>query len=130
MDWQTEARAAVEKCLRAYATFRGRAGRAEFWWFAAFVLAGTLVLSLVDRAVFGPRVDFLSALFSLATLIPLIAVSVRRLHDIDRSGWWVLLHLVPLIGLIVMIYFYLLRGDGSRNRFGPPPPRPAALPRS
>ena len=121
MDQIAPLRAAVARCLRNYATFRGRAGRPEFWWFVLFVVAGGILCDLVDRALFGPRAALLGPIFSLATLIPLIAVSARRLHDIGRSGWWVLLHLIPLIGLLVMLYFYLLRGDRGGNRFGPPP---------
>ncbi len=113
---------AVRDALRNYATFRGRAPRPQFWWFVLFVLAGGLICDLLDRVLFGERARLLGPVFSLATLVPLIAISVRRLHDIGRTGWWVLLHLVPVIGLLVMIYFYLLRGDRGSNRFGPPPP--------
>ncbi len=116
-------RTAVERCLRLYVTVSGRAARPEFWWFALFVTTGSVLLGLLDSLIFGGDTAILAPLFSLATLLPLVAVSVRRLHDIGRSGWWVLLHLVPVVGLLVMLYFYLLKGDGGTNRFGPPPAR-------
>ncbi len=114
---------AVRTCLSKYVTLRGRAARPEFWWFALFVVAGGMLLELVDRVLLPGDARFLSPLFSLATLLPMISVSVRRLHDIGRTGWWVFLHLIPLIGFLVMLYFYLLKGDGGHNRFGSPPPR-------
>lgn len=116
-------RESVETCLRKYATFHGRAARPEFWWFALFIFGGNFVLGIVDAAIFPGETRILAPLFSLATLLPAIAASVRRLHDIGRSGWWVLLHLIPVIGFLVMLYFYLLRGDPTANAYGPPPRR-------
>jgi uncharacterized membrane protein YhaH (DUF805 family) len=120
MDFPT----AVRTCLRKYATFSGRARRAEFWWFVLFNLLGSLALGLVDAAVFGAQPGAASVfqpLFSLAMLLPNIAVSVRRLHDTDRTGWWYLLVLLPVIGIIVLIVWYVQRGTDGPNRFGPDP---------
>lgn len=114
---------AVGTCLRKYATFSGRAARPEFWWFALFLFAGNLLLGAIDAVLFPGDTRILAPLFSLATFLPALAASVRRLHDSGHVGWWVLLHLIPVIGFLVMLYFYLLKGDGSSNRFGPPPRR-------
>ena len=118
MNWYMEA-------LRKYATFSGRARRKEFWFFQLFVLLIAMVLSLVDRMLgllddetgFGP----LSGLFSLAMFIPSLAVSVRRLHDTDRTGWWALLYFVPLLGFLVLLVFFVLDGTRGTNRFGEDP---------
>lgn len=120
MDFQT----AVRTCLQNYATFSGRARRAEFWWFALFILIGSVLLGLIDSALFGVAAGsygVLSGLFSLAILIPSIAVSVRRLHDIDRTGWWYLLIFVPVVGFIVLLIFYIQPGTRGQNTYGPDP---------
>lgn len=110
----------VEKCMRNYVTFGGRAARPEFWWFVLFLVLGNILLGIVDRILFGDA-TVLSGLFGLATLLPAIAVSVRRLHDIGKSGWWVLLHLIPLIGTLVMLYFYVQPTETGDNEYGPAP---------
>jgi len=123
MNWYMEA-------LRKYATFTGRARRKEFWFFQLFVLLIVMVLSLADRMLgmlddetgFGP----LSGLFSLAMFIPSLAVSVRRLHDTDRTGWWALLYFVPLLGFLVLLVFFILDGTRGTNRFGEDPKGGAA----
>lgn len=114
---------AVKTCLSKYATFEGRARRPEFWWFALFTFAGSMVASFLDVAIFGAASDagLLSAVFSLAMLIPSIAVGVRRLHDTDRVGWWYLMVFIPLIGFIVLLIFFIQRGTEGPNRFGPEP---------
>jgi uncharacterized membrane protein YhaH (DUF805 family) len=87
---------AVKACLRKYADFDGRATRTEYWWFFLAVLLGSAVASVIALRVY--------ALFSLVTLLPMIAVGARRLHDTNRSGWWQLLALVPF-GVFVVIIF-------------------------
>jgi uncharacterized membrane protein YhaH (DUF805 family) len=111
----------VQKCFREYATFSGRAARPEFWWFALFLLGANIVLGLIDNAIFWGDTQVLGPLFTLATIIPAIAVSVRRLHDIGKSGWWVLLHLIPIIGFLVMLYFYVQPTEPGENEYGPAP---------
>jgi len=97
-----------------YINFQGRASRSEFWWFALFVFVVSVVLNLVSEVLGG--------LFALAVLLPYIAVAVRRLHDVDRSGWWYLLVLIPLIGGLILIFaFFIHRGTAGANRFGPDP---------
>ena len=92
MDFAT----AVKTVLtQKYANFSGRAMRSEYWWYVLFIIIVAIVLALVDRFVLGASV--LGSIWSLATLIPSIAVGVRRLHDLDKSGWWLLLGFVPII---------------------------------
>jgi uncharacterized membrane protein YhaH (DUF805 family) len=88
---------AMKTCLTKYASFKGCASRSEFWWWILFTSIAAVVLRSLSY--------YLSALFSLATLLPSIAVTARRLHDIDRSGWWQLLYFLPMVGWIVLIMF-------------------------
>jgi uncharacterized membrane protein YhaH (DUF805 family) len=106
--------------VRRYAQFTGRSGRPEFWWFflANFIIA--LVLGLLGLVSVAFAVIY--GIYALALLIPSLAVSIRRLHDINRTGWWVLLALIPLVGGIVLLVFHATAGDPTVNRFGPPPP--------
>ena len=118
MGWYLEA-------LKKYAVFSGRSRRKEYWYFVLFSLVVSLALSAVD-ALLGTfpssaNVGLLGGIYGLAVLIPSIAVSVRRLHDIDRTGWWVLISLVPVIGSIVLLVFAVLDGTPGQNRFGPNP---------
>ena len=83
-------------CFSKYADFNGRATRSEYWWFSLFIALVYLVLAVVNEVLPG--------IFALATLLPTLAVTVRRLHDTERSGWWLLICLVPFIGL-VLFYF-------------------------
>lgn len=117
---------AVRTCFAKYATFSGRAPRSEFWWFVLFTVLVNFALGVVDRAIFGiapdgQPVSILGALFSLAVLLPTIAVGVRRLHDLDRTGWWYLLILIPVLGALVLLFFFVQRGTVGANRFGPDP---------
>jgi uncharacterized membrane protein YhaH (DUF805 family) len=111
--------------LQRYAQFTGRAGRPEFWWFFLANLIISVVLSLLGRA--SVTVSIISLAYSLAVLVPSIAVGVRRLHDTDKSGWWILLGLIPLVGFIVLLVLFVLEGTPGSNRYGPPPPSQPAL---
>jgi len=117
MGWY---RVALEK----YAVFEGRSGRAEYWifnlvnWGIAFVLGFVeAVTGLPEWNGLGP----LSTVFALAVLIPSFTVFVRRLHDTDRSGWWILISLVPVLGALVLFVFALLPGNDGQNEYGPVP---------
>ena len=110
---------AISRGFRNYATFSGRATRAEHWWFALFVVIGRLVLGVIGALASLPGV--LDAVFSIVTLIPALAVGVRRLHDINRTGWWLLLWPVPVFGWIVLIVWAIKRGDKGPNKYGPDP---------
>lgn len=111
--------------LNKYATFEGRARRKEFWQFAVFVFLVQLVLGVIDRMIgtfsIGAEFGLLGGVFSLFVLIPSIAVTVRRLHDIGRTGWWFFLYLIPLIGAIVMLIFMILDSQPETNQYGPSP---------
>jgi uncharacterized membrane protein YhaH (DUF805 family) len=116
--------------LRKYADFTGRAQRAEYWFFTLFYLLFFLALSLVDgaaglyNAAYG--LGLLGGLFALAMILPSIAVSVRRLHDTSRSGWWLLISLIPLIGGVVLLVFVCLDSTPGTNAYGPNPKETAA----
>jgi uncharacterized membrane protein YhaH (DUF805 family) len=112
MNWYLQA-------LKKYADFSGRARRKEYWFFFLFNLIASIVLSGVDMAIGTGGV--LSGIYGLAVLIPSIACGVRRMHDIDRTGWWLLIAFVPLIGAIVLIVFALLPGTAGDNKYGPDP---------
>ena len=106
--------------LKQYADFDGRARRSEYWYFVLFNLIVAIVLAVFDVIIAkmtGITVNILGTLYGLAVLIPSVAVSVRRLHDTNRSGWWVLLALVPLVGL-VLIVFLVQDSEPAPNRFG------------
>jgi uncharacterized membrane protein YhaH (DUF805 family) len=113
--------------LKKYTVFNGRAGRPEFWWFTLANVIVDIVLAIVGAAILGAsRGRALTELYGLAVLLPSLGVGIRRLHDTDRSGWWILLILIPLIGWIVLIVLYALRGTAGPNRYGQrrPSPRP------
>jgi len=114
---------AISYCFRNYVGFKGRAARSEYWYWTLFVYLLLIVAWLIDMTVFGfntTGVNPMAVLASLATLLPTLAVSARRVHDIDRSGWWALL-IFTVIGYIVLIYWACLRGTVGANRFGSDP---------
>ncbi len=118
MDFQQS----VRTCLQQkYATFDGRAGRAEYWWFVLFVFIGNIVANVLDYVLFGANMGVFSVIWSLGLLVPCIAVGVRRLHDLDKSGWWLLIGLIPLIGTIILIVWFIGKGTQGSNRFGSDP---------
>lgn len=117
---------AIRICFSKYTQFEGRARRAEFWWFTLFLVVAGIGADLIDTIILGFKwgeygIGPLNTIFTLATIIPAIAVGVRRLHDTDRSGWWHLLVLVPVIGWIVLIVWWATSGHKGDNRFGPDP---------
>lgn len=103
--------------LQKYAVFEGRARRQEFWMFYLINLVVGLVLSLVSLIGLG----FITYLYSIAILIPSLAVGVRRLHDINKSGWWLLIALIPLLGAIWLIVLWAKEGDRGPNAYGHDP---------
>jgi uncharacterized membrane protein YhaH (DUF805 family) len=115
---------AVRTCFEKYITISGRARRAEYWWWVLFLILGGLAASIVDGLIFGfseGSTQFVAALFSLGTFLPTICVAGRRLHDRDMSAWWLLLGLIPLLGALILFFFYVTRGTPGPNRFGPDP---------
>ena len=111
--------------LKKYAVFSGRSQRSEYWFFVLFYLIIYIVLAVLDALLgtiqSGTQVGLLSGVFSLAMIVPSIAVAARRLHDTDRSGWWQLLVLIPLIGVIVLIVFLAQDTKPGENKYGPSP---------
>ncbi|SFE61877.1 DUF805 domain-containing protein [Roseivivax sediminis] len=124
---------AVQTCFSKYVTFTGRARRSEFWWFVLFIVVGNVIASLLDSLLFGwmtsgHTVSILGALFGLAVFLPSIAAGVRRLHDLDRTGWWYLLVLIPVIGTLILIFFFVQKGTDGANRYGPDPVSGSGVP--
>jgi len=114
---------AVKLGFKNYSKFSGRATRAEYWWWVLFTVIAGIVLAVVDTVtgtmgMFGDS-GLLGVLFQLATLVPSIALGARRLHDINRTGWWLLLWFVLVIGWIVLIVWAIKRGDECPNKYGP-----------
>jgi uncharacterized membrane protein YhaH (DUF805 family) len=105
--------------LERYAKFDGRANRAEFWWYTLANIIISVVLNLLGQV--SVLFSVIGGLYGLAVLIPGIAVGIRRLHDINRSGWWLLIGLVPCVGFIVLIVWFAQEGNPGPNQYGPPP---------
>jgi len=118
-------RATVICVAEKYATFDGRASRGEYWWFYLAQVLASIALSIVDIAIFGS--DILSNLLSLALLIPSIAAACRRLHDTNRSGWWLFLFLLPIVGWIILLIWLVQQSDVGDNQYGAPNPLSAKL---
>jgi uncharacterized membrane protein YhaH (DUF805 family) len=118
MDWYMAV-------LRQYANFTGRSRRKEYWFFALFNLIIAFVLAAIDYKSglysAGSSFGLLSGLYSLAVLLPSLGVSIRRLHDTDRTGWWLVIGLVPLLGFIVLLIFFVSPGTQGVNRYGADP---------
>ena len=114
---------AIKVCFRKYADFSGRATRPEFWWF--------VLLLIVVWAVAGLMGKFIYAIAMLALIVPGIAVGARRLHDTGKSGWFQLIYLIPLVGTLLLLYWYVQPGDDGPNQFGHPevtPYSPTVMP--
>lgn len=109
---------AITSGFSNYVNFSDRACRSEYWYWVLFIILAEIVTSIVDYVI-GYQVT--TTLFGLAVLLPGIAVTVRRLHDLDRTGWWILLGLIPLIGWIILLIWYVTKGTDGPNRFGPDP---------
>jgi uncharacterized membrane protein YhaH (DUF805 family) len=105
--------------------FQGRARRKEYWFFVLFNIIVSVILNFLDRAIGTYDAEagagVLGGVYALAVLIPSIAVTVRRLHDTGRSGWWILIGLIPVIGWIVLLVFMLLDSQPGDNQYGPNP---------
>ena len=114
---------AVKDGFDHYAKFDGRASRSSFWWWVLFVVIVSIVANILDSAV---DVAIFSIIVSLGLLLPGLSKAIRRLHDTGRSGWWVLIGLIPLIGFIVLLIFYLEKSDPGANEYGPAPDTAAA----
>ena len=118
MNWYLEV-------LKKYAVFSGRARRKEYWYFVLFNIIISIVLVMIDSMTGSFSAEggmgLLSGIYTLAVLIPSVAVSVRRLHDTNRSGWWLLISLVPLIGGFVLLVFLVFDSEPEENQYGANP---------
>jgi uncharacterized membrane protein YhaH (DUF805 family) len=127
---------AVRSGFGNYVTFSGRARRSEYWFWVLFVIIAIVIATAIDGMINPDLVTtssgdgmygvsatggIVALIVSLALFLPGLAMTVRRLHDIDRSGWWILIGLIPLIGFIVLLVFYCTDGTQGSNRFGEDP---------
>ena len=101
---------AVKSCLAGYVKFSGRASRSEYWWFVLFYFLVALVSAFLGHIISG--------LVALALFLPSLAVAVRRLHDIGKSGWWILIGFVPLVGWLILLYFAVQPSQDGANDYG------------
>lgn len=114
--------AAVRRCPRNYANFRGRAARSEYWWFLLFVMVAGLGTLMLELALFGEdAVAWMTGVVYLALVVPSLAAGVRRLHDTGKTGWALLLQFVPLVGGIILLVWMTTPGDPYLNKYGLPP---------
>jgi uncharacterized membrane protein YhaH (DUF805 family) len=109
----------IEVVTKKYAAFSGRARRTEYWMFVLFFILIAIGLGIVD-ALIGTG-GILYGIFALGLLVPSIAVCIRRLHDTGRSGWWILISFVPLVGGIVLLVFMCMDSTPGANEYGPNP---------
>lgn len=111
--------------LKKYAVFGGRAARKEYWMFVLFNVIVSLVFFFLDTVL---ELGFLNPIYSLAVLLPALAVAVRRMHDIGRSGWWVLICLVPVVGTVILIVWLATDSQPGQNLYGANPKEGGATP--
>lgn len=116
---------AIVSAYRRYTDFAGRSARRDFWLFLAFSVIAGFVLQQIDHhfnlMMMSGKVGVLAGVFGLLTIIPLLALKVRRLHDTGRSGWWILFQLVPLVGTITLLCFMAQQSQMGGNRYGVAP---------
>lgn len=115
---------AVRVVLSKYAVFTGRARRSEYWWWFLFALIVSIVASAIDAAA-GTNYDtgggIINTIVGLALFLPGLAVAIRRLHDTGRVGWWILIGLIPLVGWIILLVFFVQDSELGENKYGPSP---------
>ena len=109
---------AIKSGFNKYVDFSGRSSRSETWWWVLFSLIANVVAVVLDGTVGSGLVG---AIVTLGLFLPSLAVQVRRLHDLDRSGWWILISFVPIVGLILLVFWFCKKGTEGENRFGADP---------
>ncbi|NJB81553.1 DUF805 domain-containing protein [Wenyingzhuangia aestuarii] len=117
MDWYL-------KVLKQYADFNGRARRKEYWMFFLFNIIISWVLQGIAITSGFSLIGYIASIYSLAVLLPGIGVSIRRLHDVNKSGWFMFIALIPLVGMIWLIVVLATEGDKGPNQYGPDPKNP------
>jgi uncharacterized membrane protein YhaH (DUF805 family) len=111
---------AISSGFNNYVTFSGRAQRSAYWWWVLFELIVLIVAQILDGILFGATTPVLYGIAALGLLLPSIAVAIRRLHDLDRTGWWFLLVFTGIGGIVLLIWF-CMKGTTGPNRYGPDP---------
>lgn len=121
---------AIKSFWSNYSTFKGRSRRSEYWWIQLFLVLTNLAVAAIDLALMDGDVDrfianggggIVGLVWILVTIVPALAVLVRRLHDTGKSGWWVLIGFVPFVGTIVLFVFSVLDSDAGDNKYGASP---------
>lgn len=117
---------AISSGFKNYALFSGRATRSAFWWFYLFTVIVAIAISVVEGIFGSPDVavgvGLISVIWTLAIILPILGLMVRRLHDANHTGWWILIAFIPLIGAIVLIVFWATAGTQGDNKYGSPAP--------
>jgi uncharacterized membrane protein YhaH (DUF805 family) len=116
---------AISAGFANYVNFHGRACRSEYWFWVLFYFLGAIVTLVLNLAL---DIQVANEMYSIVMALPTISVAIRRLHDLDRTGWWILLGLIPLLGWIVQLIFSVTKGTDGPNRFGPDPLATLAIP--
>ena len=112
----------IKTCFKKFATFDGRASRSEYWWFQFFYFLVVIVAVILDGVLVGGNLETAGALeivSQLILLLPALAVTARRLHDVDKSGWWMLVG-ITIVGLIPLFIWWLAPGTNKKNKYGNP----------
>lgn len=104
--------------MRKYSDFSGRSRRMEYWMFFLLNIVVSLIVAVIGTML---HVPYLSFLYAAVIIVPSLAVTARRLHDTGRSGWWMLIALIPILGALVLLYFMAIDGDPGDNAYGPNP---------
>lgn len=112
---------AVKSFISRYTDFKGRSARSEFWWVVLALFIINMLIGIVTALIGETLGGILSLVFTLGIIIPYIALAVRRFHDLDKSGWWFLTLLIPLVNLIVVLVFFTRKGTDGPNQYGPDP---------
>ena len=110
--------AAIQSGFRGYVDFGGRSSRSEVWWWVLFTIIANIVSLVLDA---GGGSGLFALIVSLGLFLPNLSVQVRRLHDLDRSGWWLLISLIPIVGAIILLIWFCSKGTDGDNRFGANP---------
>ena len=112
---------AVKSVFSQYVNFQGRSRRSEYWYFCLFSFIVSTILSVLGQVTGNNIFNTIAGIFGIAILLPSLGVAVRRLHDIGKSGWFVLINLIPVIGSIILIIWYVKDSEPGDNKYGPNP---------